>query len=60
MVADLVGAAKNRSEQAWMATIVLGLILLIISSICALQVTLIMPLGGLVLTAMNVPAPKLC
>lgn len=50
--------ARSRSEQAWLGMIAVGLILLIFSSIAAIRVVLIMPLGGLTLVALNAPAPK--
>jgi hypothetical protein len=53
------GAAHNRVDQAWLACVAGGLVLLVISSLAALKVALIMNLGGLVLAAVNAPAPKL-
>src|SRR5687768_1383224 len=56
---DVAGAARDRAEQTWLATVATGLALLIVSSVAALKVALIMPLGGLVLIAVNAPGPKL-
>jgi hypothetical protein len=53
------GMAQNRVDQAWLASVAGGLALLVFSSIVALKVGLLMSLGGLVLTAVNAPAPKL-
>lgn len=59
LMLELRGAARDRAEQAWLASVTAGLVLLVISSIAALKVALIMPLGGLVLIAVNAPGPKL-
>src|SRR5687768_10936843 len=56
---DVAGAARDRAEQTWLATVATGLALLIVSSVAALKVALIMPLGGLALIAVNAPGPKL-
>lgn len=58
-VLQIVGAARNRSEQAWLVSVGVGLALLVFCSIVALKVTLVMPIGGLVLPSINAPAPKL-
>lgn len=53
------GAAQDRPHQLWLFTVAIGLILLMVTSIRALHVALIMPLGGLTLVAINAPGPKL-
>jgi hypothetical protein len=53
------GAASNRADQAWLAAVAGGLILLVISSFAALQVALVTGLGGLVVAVVNAPGPKL-
>jgi hypothetical protein len=58
-IATLIGAAQDRSEQAWLAQVGAGLILLLITSIQAITVELMMPIGGLGLVAVNAPGPKL-
>jgi hypothetical protein len=58
----LPGAARDRAEQRWLATLAAGLVLLIVCSFYALQVALVMSLGGLVVATINaaitsLPAP---
>src|SRR3954466_7971252 len=57
-VADAIGAATDRSEQAWPLAVALGLVMLIVTSAIAVNVALIMSLGGLTVVAVNAPAPK--
>src|SRR5579862_7956608 len=54
------GVAQDRSEQAWLVSVAMGIVLLVVSSYFAIQVDLMTPLGGLTLMAINAPGPKLC
>jgi len=56
---ETLGAARDRSEQRWLVTLAIGLWLLCTTSLAAVHVALSMGFGGLVLPAMNTPAPKL-
>lgn len=58
-VLETLGAARDRAEQQWLITLAIGLWLLCTTSLAAVHVALAMGLGGLVLPAMNTPAPKL-
>jgi hypothetical protein len=59
LMLELRGAARDRAEQGWLASVTAGMVLLVVSSVAALKVALIMPLGGLALIAVNAPGPKL-
>ena len=44
-VADAIGAATDRSEQAWLVSVAIGLVMLIVTSAIAVNVALIMSLA---------------
>jgi hypothetical protein len=58
-VGAVTAAPMTAARLAHLHTLTIGLFLLISSSITAIGVTLIMPIGPLSVAAMNVPAPKI-
>jgi hypothetical protein len=58
-MSSFAGAASDRADQAWLASVAIGLGLLVFTSIITIHVTIAMSIGGLVLVAVNAPGPKL-
>ncbi len=50
--------AQTTGELYWLRAVAVGLLLLLLSSISALQVALVMPIGSFSLGAVNFPGPK--
>lgn len=53
------GAARSPADRAWLVSVGVGLALLLVASVFALQSELYLGLGGLTLIAVNAPGPKL-